>query len=93
MLHTVLAHLRAQWAGFIALFLALAGGVAYAANTVGSADVIDNSLQSADLRNNQAVQTADVRNGSLNDEDVGERSSTSRPSSAQSPNTSASARR
>jgi hypothetical protein len=51
---------------------ALTGGVAYAADTIGSADVIDNSLGSVDLKNNAAVQSADVRNGTLNDEDVGQ---------------------
>jgi hypothetical protein len=63
---------------------ALTGGVAYAADTIGSSDVIDESLLSqdiknnevgsADLKNNAAVQSADVRNGTLNDEDVGEMS-------------------
>ena len=32
MLARILGHLRAQWAGVLALFLVLAGGVAYAAN-------------------------------------------------------------
>jgi len=49
---------------------AVTGGAAYAADTVGSDDVIDNSLASVDLKNNAAVQTADVRDGSLNDEDI-----------------------
>ena len=31
MIRTVLAHLRAQWMGALALFLVLAGGTAYAA--------------------------------------------------------------
>jgi hypothetical protein len=46
----------------LALFLVLSGGVVYAANTVGSADVIDNSLQSADLKDNAGVKSADVVN-------------------------------
>jgi len=49
---------------------ALTGGVAYAANTVGSADVIDNSLLSADLKNNQAVKSADVTNENLTGVDL-----------------------
>ena len=54
-----------QWAGFLALFLVLAGGTAYAANTIGSADVIDNSLLSADLQDNAAVATGDVINDTV----------------------------
>jgi hypothetical protein len=61
-----------DWSGVLALFLVLTGGVAYAADTIGSSDVIDNSLLSADLANNQAVKSADVANGQLNDEDVGQ---------------------
>jgi hypothetical protein len=48
----------------IAVFIAL-GGVAYAANTIGSADVINNSLRSADLKDDAAVQSVDVRDDSL----------------------------
>jgi hypothetical protein len=66
----LLALVRAQWAGLLALFLVIAGGTAYAADTIGSSDVIDNSLGSRDLKNNAAVQSADVRNGTLNDEDI-----------------------
>jgi hypothetical protein len=49
----------------IALFLVLSGGVVYAANTVGSADVIDNSLKSVDLKDNAAVKSADVVNDTV----------------------------
>jgi hypothetical protein len=45
----------------ISLFVSLSG-VAWAANTVGSGDVIDNSLLSQDLKDNAAVKTADVVN-------------------------------
>jgi hypothetical protein len=48
----------------IALFASLSG-VAWAANTVGSSDVIDNSLQSVDLKDNAAVKSADVVNDSV----------------------------
>jgi hypothetical protein len=65
-----MALVRAQWAGLLALFLVIAGGTAYAADTIGSADVIDNSLLSADLKNNQAVRSADVADGTLNDDDI-----------------------
>ncbi len=66
----LIALVRGQWAGLLALFLVIAGGTAYAANTIGSSDVIDNSLLSADLKNNQAVKSADVANGKLADEDI-----------------------
>jgi hypothetical protein len=52
--------IRDQWAGLLALFIVLTGGTAYAVDTVGSADVIDNSLRSVDLKNDQAVRSVDV---------------------------------
>jgi hypothetical protein len=45
----------------ISLFVSLSG-VAWAANTVDSSDVVDNSLLSRDLKDNEAVKTADVVN-------------------------------
>jgi hypothetical protein len=62
----------------IAVFIAL-GGVAYAVDTVGSSDVINESLLSEDIKNNEvgsqdlknnAVQSVDVRNGSLTGQDI-----------------------
>ncbi len=70
----LVALVRAQWAGLLALFLVIAGGTAYAANTIGSADVIDNSLLSADLKNNQAVRSADVANENLTGVDIADQS-------------------
>jgi hypothetical protein len=43
---------------YLALFIAL-GGTAYAANTVGSDDIIDESIQSVDIKN-QTVTTKDI---------------------------------
>ena len=54
---------------YLALFLAL-GGAAWAAATVGSGDVVNNSLRSADLKNNAAVRSSDVRNRSLGGADL-----------------------
>ena len=48
---------------YLALFVAL-GGTAYAAATIGSSQVIDNSLQSVDLKDNAGVKSADVVNDS-----------------------------
>jgi hypothetical protein len=53
------ANLMATAAMFVAL-----GGSAYAAATIGSAQVIDNSLQSIDLKDNAAVKSVDVVNDS-----------------------------
>ena len=74
MISTVLAHLRAQWMGALALLLVLAGGTAYAANTIGSSDIINGQVKSADIGNNQ-VRSADVRddtiaNGGLTGKDI-----------------------
>src|SRR4051812_28759488 len=43
---------------------ALGGGTAYAANTIGSDDVIDESLQSVDIKNGE-VGTSDLKNSSV----------------------------
>ena len=63
MVRTV-AHVRAQWMGALSLFLVLVGGTAYAANTIGIADVINESLRSQDLRNDN-VTGDDVLESSL----------------------------
>ena len=55
---------RAQWAGLLALFLVVAGGTAYAANTVGSTDIINGQVKSVDIGNNE-VSSADVRDDTL----------------------------
>ncbi len=57
-------HLRAQWMGALALFLVIAGGTAYAANSIGSSDIIDGQVKTADIGNNQ-VRSVDVRDDSL----------------------------
>ena len=47
---------------FIALVVALGTGSAYAANTIGSDDIIDESIQSVDIKNGQ-VKPADLAAG------------------------------
>ncbi len=73
------ALLRGQWAGLLALFLVIAGGTAYAANTIGSSDIIDESILSRDVKNGQvgtpdlaadAVRTAKVLDESLTGHDI-----------------------
>lgn len=83
MLRRLASQVRNQWMGAVSLFLVLAGGTAYAANTIGSADIIDNSVASVDLKNNDVrggdvldgtLDSVDVRNDSLNRTDVNESS-------------------
>lgn len=53
----------------VAAFMAL-GGVGYAAATIGSGDVVNNSLRSKDVRNN-ALRGKDIRNKTIQAADVG----------------------
>lgn len=69
MISTVLAYLRAQWMGALALFLVLAGGTAYAANTIGSSDIINGEVRSVDIGNNQ-VRSVDVTSDGLTGADI-----------------------
>jgi hypothetical protein len=71
MLRTVVAHMRAQWAGFLALFLVIAGGTAYAADTVFSTDIVDGQVKTADLADN-AVDTNKIANKQVRSNDVRE---------------------
>ena len=52
----------------LALFVAL-GGVGYAAATIGSGDIKNNSVRSKDLRNNN-VAGKDIRNGTIRSKDI-----------------------
>ena len=67
--HRAIAHLRAQWMGGLALFLVIAGGTAYAANTVSSSDIVNNQVYSADVRNDSldggGLSGADIREQTL----------------------------
>jgi hypothetical protein len=67
----LLAGLR-EWAGVVALFLVLTGGVAYAANTVFSSDIVNGEVKSVDIGDNQ-VQGVDVKDKSLSGADLGVR--------------------
>ena len=66
-------HLRAQWMGALALFLVIAGGTAYAANTIGSTDIINGQVKSADIGTGQ-VQSIDVKDESLSGADIADQS-------------------
>jgi hypothetical protein len=69
------AHLRNNVIGYVALFLALTMGTAYAthpggANTISTDDIIDGEVRQADIQNG-AVTTADISNSNgVRSEDV-----------------------
>ena len=69
MLAKLFAHLRQQWMGALALFLLLASGTAYAANTVFSSDIVDGQVKTADL-DGGAVTGEKVADQSLLGRDV-----------------------
>ena len=69
MIARLLAHLRQQWMGALALFLFLASGTAYAANTVFSSDIVDGQVKTADL-DGGAVASEKVADQSLLGRDV-----------------------
>jgi hypothetical protein len=73
MIRTLAAHLRAQWMGALSLFLVIAGGTAYAANTVFSTDIVNGEVKTPDLASN-AVGTGKVANNSLTGSDIVESS-------------------
>lgn len=57
----------------LALFIALGGG-AYALNKIGSKDIRNGAIRSADLRNRRAVAAQDVRRNSLGRAQISEQS-------------------
>jgi hypothetical protein len=65
----------------LALFIAL-GGVAWAAATINSTDVVDNSLRSVDLKDGKGVRGADVAPDTLGGAAVDESSFAEVPSAA-----------
>jgi hypothetical protein len=56
----------------LAVFLVVAGGTAFAATTINSKAVKDNSLKSIDLKDGKAVSGVDVIDGSLTGDDIDE---------------------
>jgi hypothetical protein len=68
-----------RWSGRVALFLVLASGTAYAANTIYSGDIVDGQVKTVDLANvavtngklaGNAVTSNRVLDGSLSGHDV-----------------------
>jgi hypothetical protein len=68
MIHHLLGYLRRHHVGLVALLLVL-GGTAYAAASVGSRDVRDNSLRGIDVRAN-SLTGRDVAKGSIKAGDI-----------------------
>ena len=61
---SAVSHLRQQWIGAVALFLVVAGGTAYAANTVFSTDIVDGQVKTVDLATG-AIVTAKIADGAV----------------------------
>ena len=83
MFSSAVSHLRQQWLGAVALFLVVAGGTAYAANTVFSTDIVDGQVKTSDLGAlavtsgklaDDAVTGGKVKNASLTGSDVADNS-------------------
>jgi uncharacterized protein YjbI with pentapeptide repeats len=69
MLRSPFAHMRQNVVAYLALFMALGGTSAYAANEWTGANIVDESLTGADIKNG-AVASRDVTNASLTGADV-----------------------
>ena len=69
MLRRLPIYLRQNVLALLALFVALGTGTAYAANTIGSADIIDGQVKSVDVAN-QDLTSADIKDGAINTFDV-----------------------
>ena len=69
MVRRIGSQIRDQWMGALALFLVLAGGTAYAANTVLSTDIVDGQVKTPDLAGG-AVTVAKIADGSITGDKV-----------------------
>ena len=76
----VVAHLRSNVVGYLALFVAL-GGTAWAAQKITSKDIAKNAVLSKHIKNGQ-VKSSDVKDNSLTGSDVNEASLGQVPSAA-----------
>ena len=62
-------HIRSQFVGYIALFVALGGTGAYAAGQIGANDIKTNAIRGRHIKN-ERVTGADVKNGTLTRDDT-----------------------
>jgi hypothetical protein len=70
MIARLLAHLRGQWMGALALFLVLTGGVAYATHEVIlSSDIVDGEVKAPDIAQG-AVATSEIAKDQVHSIDV-----------------------
>jgi hypothetical protein len=68
-MHTISNYIRQHHLALVALFFALGGGVAWAADTIGSADIIDGEVKTLDIGQNQ-VRSGDIGGGQVQSTDV-----------------------
>ena len=68
-MHRISNYIRRNHLAVVALVFAVGGGTAWAANTIGSADIIDGEVKTADL-DSGAVRTAKIANGHVRGEDI-----------------------
>lgn len=68
------AHIRGNAVAYLALFVALGGTSAYAIDTVGSTDIIDNEVRTADVRDDTlaggGLNAKDLKAGSVTSSEV-----------------------
>jgi hypothetical protein len=64
-------HLRANAIAYLALFLSLAGGTAYAADKIGAKEIKPNAVRAKHVKNGQ-LGSAEIANDSLTGADVNE---------------------
>ena len=57
----------------LALVLVIGGGGAYAAGFIDSGDIVNNSIESRDLENREAVKARDVRKNGLTGREIKEK--------------------
>lgn len=69
-LRRVAGHARHNVVAYLALFVSLGGTGAYAAGHIGSAEIVDESIQSVDLKNGE-VRRADVAANAIDGSRVG----------------------
>ena len=85
MLRRLSRHIRQNAVAWLALFVALGGTTAYAANTIRSSDIIDNEVTTTDVRDDTlgfgglyaqdlapgAVRSSEVLDNSITGADIG----------------------
>jgi hypothetical protein len=68
-MHRISTYIRRNHLAVVALFFAVGGGAAYAADTVASQDIIDGEVKAADVASG-GVRTAEIANGHVRGPDI-----------------------